>query len=62
MLDRAEYDKFQDAIGYLRTDLTCFQDWYNSRGEHEKSDALDNLQDLLDNFIYLMGNKITRDA
>ena len=62
MLDREEYDKFQDALDYLRIDLTGFQNWHNSRGEHEKSDALDNLQDLIDNFIYLMGNKIIRDS
>jgi len=62
MLDRAEYDKFRGCHRLPQNGPNLFQDWYNSRGEHEKSDALDNLQDLLDNFIYLMGNKITRDA
>lgn len=50
-----EFDKFNLNIGYLRDDLIGFQEWYVSRGECKKSDALEASQDLIDIFFRLMG-------
>lgn len=53
-----EYEKFDNNLGFLRYDLDGFQEWYNSKGEYEKVDALENIHKLIDIFIPLLGNKI----
>jgi hypothetical protein len=57
-----KYTKFNDNIGFLRLDLCGFQEAYHYEGEHEKANALEAAQDLIDIFIRLLGDKITLDA
>jgi hypothetical protein len=57
-----EYEKFDENIALLRLDLGGFQEWYNRRGEHEKEDALEDSQNLIDILMRLLGNKIILDS
>jgi hypothetical protein len=57
-----EYDKFDENIGLLRIYLNNFQEWRNHRGEYEKANALENLQDLIDVFMRLLGNHMILDS
>ena len=57
-----EYNKFNENIGLLRLDLSGFQQFHNHRGEYEKEDTLENIQDLVDVFIRLLGNRIILDS
>ena len=57
-----EYDMFGENIGLLRLDVTGFQEWYNSRGEYQKENDLENLQRLIDIFMRLLGNRIILDS
>jgi hypothetical protein len=57
-----EFERFDSNIGFLRMDLCGFQEWYHSRGEYEKENALEAAQDLIDISIRLLGNKIILDG
>lgn len=57
-----EYDKFNENIGLLRMDLCGFQEFHNHRGEYEKEDALENIEDLIDVFVRLLGNRMIVDS
>jgi hypothetical protein len=57
-----EYDKFNENIGLLRIDLSYWQECYHDRGEYEKKDGLENLQDLIDVFSRLLGNRRILDS
>jgi hypothetical protein len=57
-----EYDKLDENIGLLRIVLNNFQERHNHRGEYEKANALENLQNLIDVFMSLLGNHIILDS
>lgn len=57
-----EYDKFDDNRALLRIDLNYWQECYHDRGEYEKKDGLENLQDLIDVFSRLLGNRRILDS
>jgi hypothetical protein len=57
-----EYDKFDENIGLLRIVLNNFQEWHNHRGEYERANALENLQNLIDVFMSLLGIHIILDS
>jgi len=57
-----EYDKFNENIGLLRMDLCGFQEFYNHRGEYEKEDDLENIEELIDIFVRLLGNRMIVDS
>jgi hypothetical protein len=57
-----EYAKFDENIRLLRIDLNYWQEWYHDRGEYEKKDGLENLQDLIDVFSRLLGNRTILDS
>jgi hypothetical protein len=56
------YERFNNNIGFLRFDLSGFQEWHHERREYEKADAFGNAQNLIDIFIRLLGNNRILDS
>jgi hypothetical protein len=57
-----EYAKFDENLELLRIDLNYWQEWYHDRGEYKKKDDLESLQDLIDVFGRLLGNRKISDS
>jgi hypothetical protein len=57
-----EFEKFTDNIGFVRMDLSGFQEWHHCRGECEKEKALEAAQNIIDIFFRLLGYKQGLDS
>jgi hypothetical protein len=53
-----DYERFNTNVGLLRFDVSGFQEWHYHKGEHEKVNAFEHSQNLIDIFVRLLGNKI----